>query len=256
MMIIDTHCHLGMITQNENELKTILMQCKNNNVSFIINISVDYPSNFNNQLLAKKHSELYYTIGIHPHEVHSINDEQLLSIKKMIEDDKCVGVGEIGIDLYRGKENKKDQIELFVKFLEIAKQYNKIIIIHSREAFSSVYDIIKQKDFQNIKGVFHCFSYGYEEAKKCIDLGYKVSFAGNLTYKNAKQIQEAAIKIPLEEILLETDAPFLSPQPKRGEKNYPYNIIYTAEFLSRLRQQDQTKLLDTIYTNSRNFFRI
>ncbi len=89
-----------------------------------------------------------------------------------------------------------------------------------------------------------------------MELGYKISFAGNLTYKNAKQIQEVAIKIPLEEILLETDAPFLSPQPKRGERNYPYNIIYTAEFLSRLRNQDQVKVLDTIYTSSRNFFRI
>ncbi|MDD5066212.1 MAG: TatD family hydrolase [bacterium] len=255
-MIVDTHCHLDLITQDEQELNSILIQCKNNKVNLLINVSVDRASNFNNEKMAENHEEIYFSVGLHPHEVDRYSAQDVDDIEKICLHKKCVAIGEVGIDLFHEKEKKNEQIALFERFLYMARKYQKPIIIHSRNAFQEVFEIIRKPEFNGISGVFHCFSYGWDEALKCIDLGYKISFAGNLTYKNSRTIQDTAKRISVQEVFLETDAPFLAPVPFRGKKNFPYYINHLALFLSQLRNEDPEILCARLYQNVTSFFRL
>ena len=255
-MVIDTHTHLSLLAKNEQEIRNILQKCKEHKIGLLFNISVDFESNFNNVQLSEKYNEIYFTVGIHPAEADKITENELKKIENLILHKKCIGIGETGIDLYRNYSSAKNQIRLFEYHLQLAQRYNKPIIIHSRDSFKEIIDILSSEQYRGIKGVFHCFSYGTEEAKKCIDLGYKISFAGNLTYKSAKNLQEVARKIGIQYILIETDAPYLAPVPYRGETNYPYYIIYTIKFLSELRQIPISKIEKEIEKNIKEIFHI
>ncbi len=255
-MLIDTHTHLYLITNDDIEINNIIDRCKKEQINHLFNISVDYKSNFSSQKLSKIYNEIYYSVGLHPQEADNYTQDQIDDIEKLLLDDKCIGIGEIGIDLYRDYSRVNNQIELFELFLSKAKKYNKPVIIHSREAFKEVFNLVNKAEYKDVTGVFHCYSYGYEEAKKCIDMGYSISFAGNLTYKNANNLQDTAKKVPLEFILCETDSPFLSPVPFRGKKNYPYHITHIIKFLSNIKGMPMNKVIDQIYNNIRELFKI
>ncbi|MBU1075719.1 MAG: TatD family hydrolase [Spirochaetes bacterium] len=255
-MFIDTHTHLDLVTDNENEIQKIIKICKKSRISALFNISVDHRSNFNSLRLAKKHKEIYFTCGLHPSEADHYTVSQINDILPLIDHEKCVGIGEVGIDLFKNYSKVENQMELFERFLNIAKGVNKPVIIHSRNAFKEVFRILNRNEYKDIKGVFHCYSYGYAEAKKCIDHGFYISFAGNLTYKNAVNLHETAVKIPMDHILCETDSPFLAPVPVRGEKNYPYHLIHLLKFLSKLKGVSMINLEKYIYKNIARLFKL
>ncbi len=248
--------HLDLITAGPGEIEQIIDQCKRDQVKILFNISVDYKSNFTSRDLSDKYPEVYFSVGIHPSEADNYNMEQINDIETILFHEKCIGIGETGIDLYRNHSKPENQKALFEIFLNMAKKYDKPVVIHSRDAFKEVYEFIRKNEFKDVKGVFHCFSYEYEEAKKCIDAGYLISFAGNLTYKNAHSLHETAKKIPLEHIILETDSPYLAPVPVRGKKNYPYYIVHTAEFLSNIRQLPTEDMAERLNSNIKTFFKI
>ena len=254
--MIDTHAHLDLITHDSEIIEQILQKCKNEQITSIFNISVDYESNFKAQELAKEHKEIYFSIGLHPSQADNYNMEQIDDLTRLISHKKCIGIGEIGIDLFKMYSKTKNQKKLFEIFLNIAKENNKPVIIHSRDAFKEICEFIQKNEYKGLKGVFHCFSYGYEEAVKCIDMGYMISFAGNLTYKNAHNLHETAKKIPLEYIMIETDSPFLSPEPKRGKKNFPYYLGYTLKFLSKLKNRSIDDIISIQKKSIKNLFAI
>ncbi len=252
-MITDIHTHLNLICSID-DIPALIKKCKENGISSLFNISVDLNSNFISHQLSKKFDNIYFSVGIHPSEASKFKIKNFNKIEKLITDKKCIGIGEIGVDLYHTKENLKEQLELFEYQLHIAKKYNKPVILHTRDSFNETFTILNKNEFKDIRGVFHCFSYGIEEAKKIIERNFFISFAGNLTFKNAKNLHYVATHIPLEYILVETDSPYLTPMPYRGKKNYPYYIKFTIKFLSELKNMPINRVIEKLNYNINKLF--
>ncbi len=252
-MTTDIHTHLDLISSLE-AIPEILNKCKEEGITSLFNISVDFNSNFISRDLAKKYKEIYFSVGIHPEQTGKFDFGKYKELEKLLSDDKCIGIGEIGLDYYHDYGDKNKQIELFEFQLNVAKQYNKPVILHTRDSFDDAFYVINKNEYKDIKGVFHCFSYSIAEAKKIIDRDMYISFAGNLTFKNARNLHETAKNIRLDRVLVETDSPFLTPVPFRGKKNYPYMIKYTIKFLSELLDMPINILTDKLNKNIRKLF--
>lgn len=213
-MYIDTHCH---ITRNDySDIPILINKIQESGIDKIIVNGTDMESNLEILELTKKYDIVYGAIGFHPTELDKYDERYLKWLEEHINDDKIIAIGEIGLDYHYDNTDKNKQIDIFRKQLEIAKRHNKPIIIHSREAIQDTFDILKE---YNLKGTLHCYSGSLEMAREFIKLGYLIGVGGVVTYKNAKNIVNVIENIDLEYILLETDSPYLTPEPYRGEKN-------------------------------------
>lgn len=223
-MLIDSHLHLS---NEDYDIDEVLKRAKEKNVEIFITGGTNKENNKKDIELAKKYKEIYITLGYHPEYADEIKQEDLELLEEQIFEnkDKVVAIGEIGLDFYYQKENKVKQIELFKKQIEIAKKHNLPVVIHSREATEITYNVLKNA---HINGVIHCFSGSLETAKKYIEIGFKLGINGIVTFNNSK-LKEIIKEIGVQNIVLETDSPYLS--PIRGEKNEPSNIKFIAEFL-------------------------
>ena len=222
-MYIDTHCHV--LSEYYNNIEVIVKKCIENNVTKIIVSGCDMKSNKEVLELVNKYDIIYGTLGFHPTEL----DDFLI---ENINNKKIVGIGEIGLDYHYENTDKEKQRRIFNKQLEIAEKFNRPVVIHSRDAIQETYDMLSK---YNLKGSIHCFSGSLEMAKLFIRLGYKIGVGGIITFKNAKNIIKVIENIDLSYILLETDSPYLSPEPYRGSKNDPSNIPIIAEKLASLK---------------------
>lgn len=222
-MFFDTHCHFF-----EEDIDEVLKKAKQNGVFKLILGGCDKKDNLCNLSLAKEYKEIYATIGYHPDTCERINDADLKLLEEQIKNNKIVAIGEIGLDYHYEKDNKELQKKLFTSQLDLAKKYNLPVVIHSRDAVSDTLKILKK---YNLKGVMHCFSGSYEVALEYTKLGYKLGIGGVITFKNSN-LKEVIKKIGLDNIVLETDSPYLS--PIRGEKNDPSNILIIAKYISEL----------------------
>lgn len=213
-MYIDTHCH---ITRNDySDIPFLIDKIKDSDVKKIIVNGCDMESNMEVLELVKKYDIVYGAIGFHPTELDNFNDDDLRWLEKHINDDKIVALGEIGLDYHYDNTNKNREIDVFRKQLEIAKKYNKPVIVHSRDAIQDTYDILSE---YGLKGSIHCFSGSLEMAREFIKMGFLIGVGGVVTYKNAKNIINVIENIDLEYILLETDSPYMTPEPYRIYKN-------------------------------------
>jgi len=229
MYYIDTHCHIykGACENIEQTIRNSL----NNNVKKMINCSEDLETSKEIIELSKKFdSILYPTIGIHPEYVDETTNIDIEKMEEIIKNNKVVAIGEIGLDYYYTKENRNEQIELFKAQLYLAQKYNLPVIIHSREATKDTIDILS---LFNVKGVIHSFSGSYETAQEYIKMGFFLGINGVVTFKNSN-LKDVVGKISLDNIILETDSPFLAPHPFRGTINSPQNIPIIANFLADL----------------------
>lgn len=250
-MLIDTHCHLDYLAK-ENDLDEIILRAKNNGIGKIISISTKV-SEFEKLVLPlkEKYDNVFLTVGTHPDNVDCdfFDIDYVLSLCEE-KKNKIVGIGETGIDLYRPENPKLNkQIESLEKHFYVAEKTNLPIIFHSRNAENETKSEISRLQNGNIKGVMHCFTGSYDLAKFALDQGFYISFSGIITFKNAKDLQEVAKKIPLDRILLETDAPFLAPVPFRGKQNEPSYLKFIAEFVSDLLEFDY---FDFVYQVEKN----
>lgn len=228
-MMIDTHAHISI--DDYDNVEEVIQKMGNN----LIFVSGSNTKNNKEVLsLIKKYDNIYGTLGIHPEEVNNITDKDLKFIEENINHPKIIGVGEIGLDFYWTKENKEKQIEIFIKQLEIAKKYNKTVVIHSRDSANETYNILKEY-FYGGKIVIHCYSYSLEMAHNFIEIGAMLGIGGVLTFKNSVKLKEIVEKIDIKYLLLETDSPYLSPEPLRGRVNEPYNIRYIAEKIAEIK---------------------
>ncbi len=265
-MLFDTHCHLDLIQKFGLSFEEVLENAKKEKVTNIIQISTDIESSLRSLELCEYQHDIQISccIGLHPESVQSRGqiEEMKEFIKNHIKNKKVVGIGETGLDFFQNPETIDLQIESLYEHFKLAKDYDLPIVVHSRddkiysesrtEAIHQIYQLTKELNIS--KGILHCFTYSYKEAKLFIDSGWKVSFSGIVTFKNANFIQEAALKIPLENLLIETDAPFLAPNPKRGKTNQPAYVIYTAEFLGNLRKIPFEELTEILEKNSKEIF--
>ena len=224
-MQIDTHCHLSY--EDYNNLDEVV-----NNIDIAITSGCNDSSNKEVLDIVSKYKNIYGTLGIHPEDIDSVSDNSFDFIIDNLSNKKIVAVGEIGLDYYWVKDNKEEQKELLRKQMEIAEKYNMPVVIHSRDAIEDTYNILK--DYK-VKGVIHCFSSSYEMALKFIKLGYKIGIGGVVTFKNSKKLQEIVKKLDLKNILLETDSPYIAPEPLRGTKNVPYNTYYVAKKIAEIK---------------------
>lgn len=239
-MYIDTHCHL-----DSKECENVEEVIKNVGDNIIIASGYDDQSNKEVIELIEKYPNVYGTIGIHPSEVKNSN---LNIIEKYVNHPKIVGIGEIGLDYHYGKEDKELQKEIFVKQIEIARKNNKPVVIHSRDAAEDTLNIIKENS--DIKYVMHCYSYSLEIAECLLKYNVKFGIGGVLTFKNSKELKRVVENISLEHLLLETDSPWLSPEPYRGQKNEPKNVIIVANKITEIKNIPLKEVLNITTKNA------
>ena len=226
-MIIDTHCHLDF-KDFDKDRDSVLGRARDKGVVRIINVGSSLDGTRRAIELSKKYDIVYASAGIHPHDAASVTDEIFDEIKKLADNDKVVAIGEVGLDYYRNLSPKEKQVEVFRKFIKLSQELNLPLIIHSREASEDTIRILKDPGPQ-LRGVIHCFSGDKDFLEECLDMGFYVSFTCSLTFKNAKALRELAGKVPIERILLETDAPFLAPEGLRGKRNEPAYLTYLVD---------------------------
>lgn len=249
-MFIDTHCHISK--DDYEDVEKVIKKAKENNVGMLLLCGCDKKGIKEAIEIAKSHDNIYLEIGYHPSETNTTTDEDLEDLKKLAQNPKVVAIGEIGLDYHWEKENKEEQKKLFRKQINIAKELKLPIVIHTRDAFQDTYDILKE---ENHYGDIHCFSGNKENAKMYISLGYYLGIGGVLTFKNTN-LTETLKDVPLERILLETDCPYLTPEPYRKEKNEPMYIPVIAKKISEVLDKDINEVEKTIYNNTITLFKL
>ena len=244
-MLIDTHCHLDY--EDYDNLDEVI---KNMNGIMIVSGCNDKT---NKQVLdlVSRYDNIYGTLGIHPEEVDNITLESFDLIEKNLNNPKIVAIGEIGLDYHFTTDNIDKQKEVFKHQLSIASKYKLPIVVHSRDAIQDTFDILKE---YKLTGSIHSFSSSLEMAREFIKLGYKIGVGGVVTFKNAKNIQNIVSEIDLKNILLETDSPYLTPEPYRGMKNQPCNVYYVAKKVSELKNIDIDTVLSITNNNAIQIF--
>lgn len=255
-MIIDSHCHLNYLKLEDTTLEQVIKNAKNVGVDKIVSIAVAWHEINEIQQIAETFENIYFSVGVHPSEF----DTHQPSVEEIIQKSnhaKCVAIGETGLDYYyNGEETKRAQIDKFVNHIQAANEVKKSVIIHTRAAKQDTLDILKSENVENCGGILHCFTEDYDMAKQAIDMGMYISFSGILTFKNAKDIQETAKKLPLDRILIETDAPYLTPVPFRGKLNYPEYVKYVAQFLADLKGVSYDEIAKQTYQNTCDVFKL
>ena len=251
--IIETHCHLDYL--KEKPLVETLQEAKESGVEKIITISVE-PDNFDAAMeLAEQNEEVYFTQGTHPHDAKFSTDESLRMTKERSSHPKFVAVGEIGLDYHYNHSPQETQIKVFKEQLEIAIETKLPVVIHSREADEDMMAILSEYAPRlEKKGVIHSFSSGEELAKKALELGFYLGFNGILTFKKAQNVRDIVEICPLDKLLLETDAPFLTPVPYRGKENSPAKLKYILEKIAEIKQVSPKEIEETCYQNSLDLF--
>lgn len=243
-MIIDTHCHLDI--KDYDNLEEVI---KNMEGNYMIASGYNLESNKHVIELVNKYDNIFGTIGLHPSDVTEDYESDLLFIESNINNPKIVGVGEIGLDYYWEKDNKELQKEVFIKQIELARKYNKTIVIHSREAILDTYNILDEY-LGNNKAVLHCYSSNIEMAKRFKKFNIKFGIGGVLTFKNSSKLKEVVKELDLSDLLLETDSPYLTPEPYRGKKNEPSYTKYVAEAISKIKEVEYEKVLEITTQNA------
>ncbi|MEJ5338789.1 MAG: YchF/TatD family DNA exonuclease [Aquificaceae bacterium] len=228
--MIDTHCHLDLLKKDDLE-ETL----QDRGLEYLITVGYDRKTIKNALRLSEEHSHVFCAVGFHPHEADKVRDEDLLWLRELAQKHpKVKALGEMGLDFYKDYSDRKRQEDIFRKQIAIARELGLPIVVHSRDAEEETLRILKEEKAYEVGGVMHCFTGSYEFMKACVDLGFYISYSGIITYPNAQDLREVVKRTPTTRILIETDAPFLAPQPVRGRPNKPPYIRYTAEVMAQL----------------------
>ncbi len=256
--MIDTHCHLDLLKKEDLE-ETL----QDKGLEYLITVGYDRKTIKNAIRLSEENPHVFCAVGFHPHEADKVKEEDLLWLKETAQRyPKVKALGEMGLDFYKDYSDRKKQEEVFRKQIAIAKELGLPIVVHSREAEEETIRILKEEKAYEVGGVMHCFTGSYEFMKACLDLGFYISYSGIITYPNAQNLREVVKRTPTYRLLIETDAPFLAPQPVRGKPNKPPYIRYTAEVMAQLipnssfedierMTSENAKLLFNLSTNGR-----
>jgi len=255
MQFFDTHAHLGLIYDDPIEQIRAIQEAKLVNVNRIISICnslVDFSTVYSN---LKTISGIYHAVGVSPSEVSTPGKNWISQLESNLKLPNVVALGETGLDYFKKFGDKRSQIELFITQLEIAEKNNMPVIIHNREAGKDIMEILCERT-PSAGAVFHCYSENADYAQKALDLPVYFSFAGNLTYRNAKNLHETVMNLPLDRILVESESPFMVPAEFRGKRNVPSFLPSTVKFLAEMLEMDLEELSDQLWKNSCKFFRL
>ncbi|MBN2314877.1 MAG: TatD family hydrolase [Sedimentisphaerales bacterium] len=256
MELIDTHCHLTF-EPLANDIEGVLERSQSAGVTAWITVGTDMQHNRRVVEFADKFEHMYAAVGVHPHEARDVTGRTVAELKELARSEQVVAIGETGLDYHYNFSEHADQRRTFAAHLEIARELNLPVIIHSREAFDETMEILDQfvRLHGRLKVVFHCFSGSAEQARMVIDHGFYISLTGVVTFKNATKVQEVAKNIPTDRLMLETDCPYMSPEPMRKQKiNEPALMIHTARFIAELKEMPLAEFAQTVTATSKNFF--
>jgi len=233
--MLDSHAHLDF-RNFDKDRDEVLKRAEKSGIKLLINVGVDLPSSRKSIELAEKYSFIYAAVGIHPHDAAAVPSDYLQQLEEMARHPRVVALGEMGLDFYRDRSPRSLQQEVFRGQLRLARKVNLPVIIHSRQAHDTLLKILEEEGVPPRGGVMHCFSGDLKLAEKCLKLGLYISFAGPITYSSRNNnLSEVAAAVPLEKLLIETDAPFLPPEPWRGKRNEPAYVLRVAEKIASLK---------------------
>ncbi|KAB3531821.1 TatD family hydrolase [Alkaliphilus serpentinus] len=254
-MLFDSHAHLDDSRYEENR-GDIIGAAEAEGVKYILNPGADLASSIKAVNISEKYDGVYAAVGVHPHDVKDMDDSTIELLKSLTTRKKVVAIGEIGLDYYYNHSPQKDQIKWFRRQLELAKSLKLPVIIHDRDAHQDTFDILKEYKAGDWGCVMHCFSGSVELAKEYVKLGVLISFAGPLTFKNAKKTHQVAKEIPLRWLMVETDSPYLTPEPLRGKRNQPLNVKHVAEALARIKGLPLEEIAEKTTKNAKDLLSI
>lgn len=252
--IFDSHAHYDS-QQFDEDREELLLSMEANGVGTIVNAGASWDSVTEVVELAQKYPFMYAAVGVHPDEVGALDDERFEYMKAQCKKDKVVAVGEIGLDYYWDNESHDVQKKWFIKQLELARELDLPVIIHSRDAAADTLEIMKEYG-QGLRGVIHCFSYSIELAREYVKMGYHIGIGGVVTFKNGRKLKEIAAEIPLKRILLETDCPYLAPVPFRGKRNDSHYISYVAQEIAELKGISYEEVVAQTEKNGKELFQV
>lgn len=269
--IFDTHCHLMTGHYEEQDVTILLNEASvSGGIGTILNVGYDLNSSKKAVIQTYQAAnetetiipKIYAAVGIHPTEVNNCDENTIQNLTYLVKTGCVIGIGEIGLDYFHNFTTREQQKEWFIKQLKLAKKFDLPVLLHIRDAFEDAYKIVKEQGIT--KGVLHCFTGNLAIAKKFLDLGFYVSFSGNITYKNAKNLQEVVKEIPNNRILVETDAPYLTPEPLRGKKpnkdgltvNVPINIVFTVRKIAELKGIPVKTVVNMTSDNAKKVFNL
>lgn len=255
MSWIDSHAHLND-SAFENDLEQMIDNALEAGVKAILVPGFDLISSIKAVELAERHQMLWAAVGIHPHDAKTWDQATVTNLEQLLAEPKVVAVGEIGLDYHYNYSVREEQLKAFIEQINIAKQYNKPIIIHNREAHQDTFETLTREKVGGAGGVMHCFSGSREMATQFIQMGLHISFAGPLTFTNAVRLREAANEIPLERLLVETDSPYLAPHPLRGRRNEPALVKLVGEKLAEVKNLSIEEVMRITSANAGTLFGI
>ena len=253
MQHFDTHAHIGLICEDPIEQLMVIQEARQASVARLVSICnslIDFAKVYDN---LKSAMNVYHAVGVSPSEVQNPGRDWIHTIEQAAKYPRVVAIGEIGLDYYRKFGDKKSQIELFITQLDLAAKLELPVIIHNREAGKDVLDILRDR-LPPKGGVLHCYSENAEYAIKALDLNLYFSFAGNLTYRNAKNLHETIEVLPIDRILIESESPFMVPADYRGKRNMPKYLPITSRFLAEMLGMDEGELSSVLWENANRFF--
>lgn len=254
-MIFDSHAHYDDEAFDEDREK-LLDSMKENGINKIVNVGASLKTSKASIELSEKYDFIYASVGVHPSETEELNEDNFSLIREYSKKDKIVAIGEIGLDYHYDTPSRDVQIKWFYKQLDLAVETNLPVIIHSRDAAKDTMDILKEYQGRLSGGVIHCYSYSPEMAKEFVKMGYYIGIGGVLTFNNAKKLKETVVDIPIENIVIETDCPYLAPVPNRGKRNNSLNLGFVVKELSDITGISEDEVRKITYKNAMDLYRI
>lgn len=254
-MFIDTHVHLNA-DQYEEDVEEVIARAQQAGVKQMVVVGFDRKTIVRAMELAEQYADIYAVVGWHPVDAIDCTDEDLAWIESLASHPKVVGIGETGLDYYWDKSPKEVQQRLFRKQIRLAQRVQLPVIIHNREATADVVRILEEEEAEKTGGIMHCFGGSVETAKQCINMNFLISLGGPVTFKNAKTPKQVAKEIPLPNLLIETDAPYLAPHPYRGKRNEPAYVKLVAEEIAKLKEVSVEEVANQTTLNAKQIFNL
>jgi len=255
MMLIDSHAHLEM-PDFKRDVEQVIQRATESGVGYIFTVGTEKKDWEKALEISDSHPSIYAILGVHPHNAKEIDDQTYPTLRELCRNGKVKAYGEIGLDFFRNLSPRDIQLKRFREQIGLAKELGFPIVVHDREAHQETLEILKSERAEECGGIIHCFSGDYEMARACMDMGFYISIPGSITFKNAEGFRMIVKRIPLESLLVETDAPFLTPEPFRGERNEPSFVRYTAQKVAEIKKISFEKVAEVTTENALRVYRL
>ena len=254
-MLVESHAHLEM-PEFKKDLEEVVLRAKKSGVEYIFTVGTEKRDWKRTLEISHSHPGVYAILGVHPHNAKEIDDRTYPTLRELCRDERVKAYGEIGLDFFRNLSPREIQMERFREQIALARELHLPIVIHDRDAHEETLEILKSEKAEECGGIIHCFSGDYQMAKECLEMGFYISVPGTITFKNTEEFQEIVKRLPLESLLVETDAPFLAPIPFRGKRNEPGFVRHTAQKIAELKKISFEKVAEVTTANALDVFKL